>query len=71
MHFRMKSSFELGEYEPDLSKVTPKKKSAAGMNPITGTILGEDGKEMAVSMVDMVQKFEKSCKVRGTVGQSF
>ena len=36
---------------------------AAKANPITGTVVGEDGKEVAVSMVQMVQKFEKSCKV--------
>ena len=35
----------------------------AGMNPITGTVVGEDGKEVAVTMVQMVEKFEKSCKV--------
>ena len=33
------------------------------MNPITGTVVGEDGKEVAVTMVQMVEKFEKSCKV--------
>ena len=39
------------------------KKMEAGMNPITGTVVGDDGKEVAVTMVQMVEKFEKSCKV--------
>ena len=42
---------------------TPSFQAAAKANPITGTVVGEDGKEVAVSMVQMVQKFEKSCKV--------
>jgi len=59
--YRMKSSFELGVSEPEEN--APVRKTKAGMNPITGTVVGEDGKELAVSMVQMVQKFEKSCKV--------
>ena len=30
----------------------------------TGTVVGDDGKEVAVTMVQMVEKFEKSCKVK-------
>ena len=60
----MKSSFELGGYEKGEEAVSPSpKKTKAGMNPITGTVLGDDGKEVAVTMVQMVEKFEKSCKV--------
>ena len=29
-----------------------------------GTVVGDDGKEVAVTMVQMVEKFEKSCKVK-------
>merc|ERR1712060_131470 len=61
---RMKSSFELGGYEKGEEAVSPSpKKDESGMNPITGTVLGDDGKEVAVTMVQMVEKFEKSCKV--------
>merc|ERR1712083_445907 len=57
---RMKSSFELGGYEKGEEAVSPSpKKTKAGMNPITGTVLGDDGKEVAVTMVQMVEKFEK------------
>jgi len=59
---RMKSSFELGGYEKG-DEVSQPRKTKAGMNPITGTVVGEDGKEVAVTMVQMVEKFEKSCKV--------
>ena len=61
---RMKSSFELGGYEKEDEVLSPQpRKTKAGMNPITGTVVGEDGKEVAVTMVQMVEKFEKSCKV--------
>ena len=61
---RMKSSFELGGYEKEDEVVSPQaRKTKTGMNPITGTVVGEDGKEVAVTMVQMVEKFEKSCKV--------
>ena len=60
----MKSSFELGGYEKEDEVVSPQaRKAKTGMNPITGTVVGEDGKEVAVTMVQMVEKFEKSCKV--------
>ena len=60
----MKSSFELGGYEKEDEVASPQpRKTKAGMNPITGTVVGEDGKEVAVTMVQMVEKFEKSCKV--------
>ena len=58
----MKSSFELGGYEKG-DEVSQPRKTKAGMNPITGTVVGEDGKVVAVTMVQMVEKFEKSCKV--------
>merc|ERR1712210_380328 len=58
---RMKSSFELGGYEKEDEVVSPQaRKTKTGMNPITGTVVGEDGKEVAVTMVEM---FEKSCNV--------
>ena len=60
----MKSSFELGGYEKEDEVLSPQpRKTKAGMNPITGTVVGEDGKEVEVTMVQMVEKFEKSCKV--------
>jgi len=61
--YRMKSSFELGDEPDTVTVATPQRKQKPGMNPITGTLVGEDGKEVEVSMVTMVQKFEKSCKV--------